>query len=65
MLGLIIEEVDHNSYFNFVREQIFDPLGMADSEFLTLDEIAPEVAEGYMPVKDAAGDIVDWKRNIY
>jgi CubicO group peptidase (beta-lactamase class C family) len=65
LLGLIVEEVGDKPYFDFIREHIFNPVGMADTEFLTLDEIAPEVAEGYMPVKDSDGNITDWKRNIY
>lgn len=35
LLGAIVAEVARQSYFDYVREQVFRPAGMADSDFFT------------------------------
>jgi CubicO group peptidase (beta-lactamase class C family) len=44
ILGMIIERVSGQSYLAFLQENIFDPLGMADTG---LDAAAGELAVGY------------------
>ena len=65
LLGLVIEKASGKSYFNYVRENIFSKLNMKNTDFISLDEVYDNVAEGYEPVKDKEGNIVLWKRNIY
>lgn len=65
LLGLLIEKVTGTPYFDYVRQQIFAPAGMADSDFLALEEIHENVAEGYVPVINEEDEVVAWKRNIY
>ena len=65
LLGLIIEHVSGMSYADYVRRNVFDRARMARSDFVALDDVAPEVAEGYVPVKDPCGQVVAWQKNIY
>lgn len=65
LLGLILERLTGQSYFEVMRQRVFARAGMSRSDFIALDEVGEEVAEGYIPVKDAEGRIVGWKRNIY
>ncbi len=65
LLGLIIEHLSRLSYFDYIRQHIFGPAGMVRSDFLALDSVSDEVAEGYVPVMDEDGTIIDWKKNVY
>jgi CubicO group peptidase (beta-lactamase class C family) len=65
LLGLMIERVTGRSYRDYVRENIFARAGMSHSDFLRLDRVHENVAEGADPIRDTAGRVVAWKRNIY
>ncbi|MEZ4708085.1 MAG: serine hydrolase domain-containing protein [Caldilineaceae bacterium] len=65
LLGLLIERISGLSYFDYVRQHIFARAGMTRSDFLALDDVHDEVAEGYIPVTDTNERITGWKRNIY
>lgn len=52
LLGVIIERVSGKSYIEFVKENIFKPLGMHDSGLDDYIEILPNKASGYY----ASGD---------
>ncbi|MEO1295566.1 MAG: serine hydrolase [Cyanobacteria bacterium J06636_16] len=69
LLGLAIEKLSGLSYFDYVRQNIFDRAKMVRSDFLALDGIYDDVAEGYIPITetDAEGDdaIAGWQKNIY
>ena len=65
LLGLCIEKVSGKSYFDYVRQQIFEPASMGRSGFPALDDPTPEVAEGYLQIKDEEDRILGWKKNIY
>lgn len=69
LLGLLIEQLTSMDYFEYVRQNIFAPAGMNDSDFLALDGMDADVAEGYIPppdgAKDGAKDGAGWRRNIY
>lgn len=65
LLGLVIEAMSGLSYFDYVREHIFKPLQMYDSDFIDLDSVAPHTAEGYMPQKPIIPGRTKWLRNIY
>ncbi|HET6999927.1 MAG TPA: serine hydrolase [Puia sp.] len=47
LLGVIIEKVTHKSYFQVVRENIFEPLGMSHTGFDFTDLKSPDKAVGY------------------
>ncbi len=47
VLGLIIEAVSGQDYYGYVREHIFRPAGMADTDSFFADEIVPNRAVSY------------------
>jgi len=65
LLGLMIEKVSGLSYAEFVRRNVFAGAGMVQSDFLALDDVVPEVAEGYLPVISADEEVIGWRKNIY
>ncbi len=65
LLGLMIEQASGLSYRDYVRQYVFAPAGMAASGFFRMDRVEPNVADGTDPLRDAAGAITGWKRNIY
>lgn len=46
-LGLIIEKVTGQTYHDYVRENIFKPAGMNDTDAYPLDATTPNLAVGY------------------
>jgi CubicO group peptidase (beta-lactamase class C family) len=64
LLGLAIEAVSAMSYFDYVRLHVFARAGMAGADFIALDAIAPNLAEGYVAEKNPSGQI-SWRKNIY
>jgi CubicO group peptidase (beta-lactamase class C family) len=65
LLGLLIEQISGMSYRDYVHQEIFARVGMADSGFFDKRLVEPNVAEGNDPITDDAGRIIGWKRNIY
>jgi len=47
VLGAIIEKVSGQSYYDYVRENIFMPAGMPNTDSYELDQIVPNLAIGY------------------
>lgn len=47
LLGMVIETLSGMSYGAFIRERIFEPLGMRDSYYLEPQSVIPRRAEGY------------------
>lgn len=47
LLGAIIEKATGQSYYDYVRTNIFEPLGMKNTEFYESDKATPNLAEGY------------------
>ena len=64
LLGLAIEAVSGVSYFDYVRQHVFARAGMAGADFIALDAIAPNLAEGYVAEKSPSGQ-TNWRKNIY
>ncbi len=52
VLGAIIEAVTGQSYYAYVRNQIYAPVGMRDSESYGRDEAIPNLARGYTQDQD-------------
>jgi CubicO group peptidase (beta-lactamase class C family) len=46
-LGAVIEKVSGKDYFTYVRENIYQPAGMTNSDSFDLDEDVPNLATGY------------------
>ncbi|HMA35571.1 MAG TPA: serine hydrolase domain-containing protein [Chloroflexia bacterium] len=56
VLGAIVETVAGQSYYDYVRRQIYAPAGMRDSDSYGRDEAIPNLARGYSKGQDTA----DW-----
>jgi len=65
LLGLMIEKATGMSYREYVRKHIFEKIGMHHSDFLAMDRVHEKVAEGCDPIRNKAGGIEGWKKNIY
>jgi CubicO group peptidase (beta-lactamase class C family) len=65
LLGLLIEASSGMTYRDYVRTKVFAKAGMRASDFLRMDRVNHNVAEGCDPSRDATGTIVGWKKNIY
>ena len=48
VLGAIIEKVSGQTYYDFVRERIYKPIGMSDTEAYESGATINNLAEGYM-----------------
>lgn len=47
LLGMLIERVSQKSYEQFLREEMFEPLGMRDTRLETFAALVPNRADGY------------------
>lgn len=47
VLGLIIEKASGQDFYSYVKEHIFDPAGMSNTSYPTIDQILPNRAHGY------------------
>ena len=65
LLGLIIEKITGTSYREYVKANIFDRAGMAQSGFFRMDHVQENVAEGSDPIRNVDDEVVGWKKNIY
>ncbi|MBX3083005.1 MAG: beta-lactamase family protein [Anaerolineae bacterium] len=52
LLGLIIEKLSGVSYGEFIKQHIFEPLGMQHSYYLDNEPIIPRRASGYVETPD-------------
>lgn len=59
LLGVIIEKLTGDNYFDYVDKNIFKRAKMEESSFVCLDEVHEKVAEGYEEIEGK------WLRNIY
>ncbi|MCW4042205.1 MAG: serine hydrolase [Candidatus Bathyarchaeota archaeon] len=62
VLGLIIEKVTGQSYFDYVMENIYKPAGMINTDAYELDYVVPNLAVGYTRAEAREGEI---KNNLY
>ena len=58
VLGLIVEKVTGQSYYDYVKENIFEPSGMISTAAYELDAETPNLAIGYTKL-DAKGNETD------
>lgn len=65
LLGLMVERATGRPYRDVIRERVFGAAGMSGSDFLRMDRVNDRLAEGADPIRDQAGMIIGWKRNIY
>jgi CubicO group peptidase (beta-lactamase class C family) len=63
VLGKVIEVVTGQSYFDYVRENIYKPAGMTNTDCYELDKVNPNLAVGYY--KDYTDNGPEWGNNIF
>ncbi|TPW18126.1 MAG: penicillin-binding protein, beta-lactamase class C [bacterium] len=52
VLGLIIEKVSGQDYYDYVKANVFRPAGMSDSDSYENDQVVPNLAIGYTAIQD-------------
>lgn len=62
VLGLIIEKVSGQNYFDYVTEHIYKPAKMNNTDAYELDHVIPNLATGYTMSLEEPGQ---WKNNIF
>ncbi len=65
LLGLVIERASAIPYASYMKQNVFERAGMENTDFLSLDGVYPDVAEGYIRVESEQSKLVEWKRNYY
>jgi len=63
VLGAVIEKATGQSYFDYVRENIYRPAGMINSDCYELDYVTPNLALGYQ--KEHTDDGARFKNNLF
>ncbi len=63
VLGAVIEKATGQSYFDYIRENIYKPAGMINSDCYDLDRVNPNLAVGYE--KDYTAEGVRFRNNIF
>jgi CubicO group peptidase (beta-lactamase class C family) len=60
LLGLVIEKASGENYFDYVRNHIFKPSGMTNTDFYETDSDTPNLATGYTNFKDLGDDYFEF-----
>jgi CubicO group peptidase (beta-lactamase class C family) len=63
VLGKVIEVVSGQTYFDYVRENIFKPAGMTNTDSYELDRVNPNLAVGYD--KRFTDNGIEWGNNVF
>ena len=61
--GAVIESVSGRNYFDFIREEIYAPAGMVNTDCYDMDRPVPNLAIGY--TKERTPEGVIWTNNLY
>jgi CubicO group peptidase (beta-lactamase class C family) len=62
LLGVVIESVTGESYFDYIRKNIYGPAGMTSSDCYEMDYPVENLAIGYSP---APGSGYGWQNNLF
>ena len=66
VLGLIIEKITGQSYYDYVKEHIYKPAGMINSGCFEVDRDEPNLAIGYTHRDyDGSSDPDHWRNNLF
>jgi CubicO group peptidase (beta-lactamase class C family) len=63
VLGAVIEKATGQNYYDYIRENIYKPAGMINSDCYELDRVNPNLAVGYE--KEFSDDGVRFRNNIF
>ena len=62
LLGVVIQSATGQDYFDYIRENIYRPAGMNNSDCYEMDFPVENLAIGYIP---APGSPWKWENNLY
>jgi CubicO group peptidase (beta-lactamase class C family) len=62
VLGAVIESATGENYFDYIRENVYAPAGMENTDCYDMDCPVENLAIGYWPSDDCAGG---WKNNYF
>lgn len=65
LLGAVIEKVSGRSYFEHVRENVFAPAGMSDTDSFELDRPVKNLAVGYSVEYGPPGTPPTYRNNVF
>lgn len=60
LLGLVVEQVTHQAFADYVAQHVLVPAGMTQSGYFEMDALPSRTALGYIDLPDGR-----WKTNIY
>ena len=63
VLGKVIEIASGQSYFDYVRDNIYKPAGMMNTDAYSLDRVNPNLAVGYDKQFTDTG--IEWGNNVF
>jgi CubicO group peptidase (beta-lactamase class C family) len=63
LLGVIIEKASGSNYFDYIRQNIYKPAGMTQSDVYDLKDKPVNIAIGYIPQTD--GSFIDIRNSRY
>jgi CubicO group peptidase (beta-lactamase class C family) len=61
LLGVVIEKITGESYFDFIQDHIYTPAGMHNSGAFEADEVIPNLAMGYSRMETS--DEIVWRKD--
>jgi CubicO group peptidase (beta-lactamase class C family) len=62
LLGVVIESATGQSYFDYIRKNIYEPAGMKNSDSYEMDYPVENLAIGYSPDRNSP---YGWQNNLY
>ncbi|MCB2311799.1 beta-lactamase family protein [Clostridium tagluense] len=65
LLGLVIEKITGRKYREYIKENVFNKIGMNDTDFYSMDGVNENVAEGYAEICNEKDEVIGWRKNIY
>ncbi len=66
VLGLIVEAISGQSYYDYVREHIYAPAGMENTDCYEMDRPVPNLALGYTKgAPDGSPGDGSWRNNLF
>lgn len=65
LLGLVIEKITGQKYHEYIKENVFEKIGMKNSGFYSMDGVNENVAEGYAEICNEKDEIIGWRKNIF
>ncbi|GCD11166.1 serine hydrolase domain-containing protein [Clostridium tagluense] len=65
LLGLVIEKITGRKYREYIKENVFEKIGMKDTGFYSMDGVNENVAEGYAEICNEKDEVIGWRKNIY